>query len=283
MPAVDELEDDMTKLGEDMDDDAASGDCPDFELLSRFADSEVADTGDLEKHLAGCARCASLAARLQDGLGFDDSARSGGIGGSGCANEESLILYLMEDLPALERSAVDGHLRACDACVSSLTLVRRRITLDDSVAVAVPRELRERAWRGIESALGAEPVARRPVPGDSESWRSGLGRRVADFFRLPVLVPVGVAVGAIIMVGIQESGFLTPPATELSRSVAREQQLRVSAPSAVVRSSPDASAEVLATVERGTALRVVDAEHRDWYRVLLPGDKEGWVEGSAFK
>lgn len=275
----------MNKLGDPMDGDDQSDDgCPDFELLSHFADGEItADRGaSVAAHLGACQRCASLAHRLQAGFGAEESHSNGKIGGSGCAGEESLILYLMEGLPMAERLALDAHLRTCDACVSSLTTVHRRIGVLNSVAVPVPGDVMERASHGLESAMRREGAAARSKPGVKESWRAALGVRLAELLRPPMLVPAGVALGALIMVTVQESGIFAPPPTELSRSVNREQQLRVTAPLAVVRRAPDRQSEIVMTVDRGTLLRV-DVEERHWYRVVLPGEKEGWIEDSAFE
>jgi anti-sigma factor RsiW len=275
----------MNKLGGGFDDDQRSdADCPDFEVLSRFADDEITDSQarDLEGHLKGCARCAGLAAHLQAGFGLDVDQHDRGAARSGCGSEESLILYSMDSLPSYERLTLDAHLRICDACVASLTLVRRRMAVSESVAVPVPREVRDRARRAMELAMQGERGAPRLFD-TNERWTARVARTIGEFLRPPVLVPAGLALGALIMVGIQESGMLAPQrGAELSRAVNREQQLRVSATTADVRSAPDARSDVVATVSRGTLLRV-DVEQGHWYRVLLPGDKEGWVEGTAFE
>jgi len=274
----------MNKLGDPMDGDDPSEDgCPDFELLSHFADGEVsAERGaDVAAHLEACGRCFGIAHRLQVGFDVEESPSNGKVGGSGCAGEESLILYLMENLPSLERAALDTHLRTCDACVSSLALVHRRIGVIDSVAVPVPGDVLERASRSLEAAMPPAKAAIRKV-GAKESWRTALGRRLAEMLRPPMLVPAGVALGALIMVTVQESGVFAPQPAEMSRAVNREQQLRVTKPFAVVRRAPDPQAEVVTTVERGTLLRV-DVEERHWYRVQVPGENEGWVESSAFE
>ncbi len=257
--------------------------CPDFELLSRFADGELdrADAGQVAAHLASCAHCATLTARLQAGFGAE-AYRDGGSGGARCIGEEQIILYVTAGLTDRERKAVEGHLTTCDRCLASVAQVHRRLALRDPVEMAVPAAVCARAEAALEKDMRVRAAEHRPRAQARESWLVALGRRLLEWFQLPVLVPAAVAVGVLAVVSVHQ--FATRPMQpgDLNRAVSRPSHLRVTAAEAAVRREPKAGAEVIETVRRGAALEIA-GEERYWYRVVLPGERSGWIERDAFE
>ena len=103
------------------------GSCCDFESLSCYADGELEPSAAtvVAEHLRHCSRCATLATQLRELFEADDARRDGGLGGSGCCDEEHLILYAAGRLPEVERTALAAHLAGCDACVSAAAVLHR--------------------------------------------------------------------------------------------------------------------------------------------------------------
>jgi anti-sigma factor RsiW len=271
----------MTKVGGSASDGRL---CPDFETLSRFADEELGAEGveGVAAHLRQCARCEALAARLRAGFGTFETVHDGGIGGSGCAAEESLILYVRDALSERERKEVEKHLAACDPCVAGLALLHGRLRMEEFVGAGVPEAVRARAMQAFASSVEAPVPSRALAVAVRSSWFGDLGRVFSGLFRLPILVPVGVAAGAILMVTVQDTwrGPLAP--SDLTRSVDEQQVLRVTAPQARVWTAPTTRSEIVATVGKGTELRVAATE-RHWYQVVLPEGRVGWIERAAFE
>jgi len=259
----------------------AGATCPDFESLSCYADGEL-DAGPaaaIRAHVDQCARCATLARRLRAGFAADDARRDGGIGGSGCGSEESLVLYALGTLAGDERATLEGHLSECDACLSVMASLNRRLGVAPRVDIAVPADVQLRARHAIEAGLtGLRPLA-------ADAPRSvALLHRARRLLRLPVLVPAALAAGALLAVALQP-GWIGPTGSgERSRAVspAASAKLRVTAVEATVRSRPSMQSEVVGTVRRG-ALVEVAGEERDWYEVRLDGGRPGWVEREAFE
>ncbi len=199
-----------------------------------------------------------------------------------CPANEHLLAMLTNGLVDDERHDLDAHLEHCDRCLDTVTLLHRRLALDNDVARAVPAAVIERA----SVALGCVPAP----AALSATWATtaGIGARLADFrerltavVRWPALVPVAAA--AALMLVVSQTSWMAPQAPrELSRAVAGHQHLRVTAREAVVRSQPSGRADVVATVTRGTVVDV-GGEERDWYRVSLPNGTGGWVDRHAFE
>ena len=126
--------------------------CPDFEVLSCFADGELeaGRVGTVTAHVRSRERCATLAARLSAGFRAVDVRPDGGIGGSGCADDEGLILYLMRGLDDTERALLESHLNGCDHCVATLSLLHRRLSVSDTISAPVPDAVQEAARRLLE-------------------------------------------------------------------------------------------------------------------------------------
>lgn len=195
---------------------------------------------------------------------------------------EDLLLYLVGRAPVGERTALEAHLRACDTCVGDLSRLQRRLSVADEVPHRVPAAVREAADRALAPALRVPPVAARSAaetrPGILAGFRAWLDR-VLD---LRVLVPVSVAAGALVMVGVQEMWVRPAMRGERMRAIEVHQELRITAPQAIVRARPSAEAGSTATLARGALVRVA-GEERGWFWVVLPDGKSGWVERRAFE
>ena len=79
--------------------------------------------------------------------------RDGGIGGSGCAGEEHLVVYAAGGMSGDERAALHAPLGACDPCISALTALHRRLSLAAVVDTPVPSGVQLRARLAFEAGL----------------------------------------------------------------------------------------------------------------------------------
>lgn len=262
----------------------AGSPCPDFESLSCYADGELepALAGDMAAHVERCSHCATLAARLREGLAPDDARRDGGIGGSGCAGEERLILYAAGSLEGNERASLLSHLDGCDACITALAVLHRRLALLPVIETPIPVGIRQRAQAALEAGLQElAPAVERPRP--VEPRVVPLLSRVRELLRAPILVPAALAAGALFMVAVQPGTHEPTGSGDLNRAVAPDTvKLRITAVEATVRSRPSMQSETVATVNRGVTVEVA-GEERDWYQVRLDGGQQGWVEREAFE
>jgi anti-sigma factor RsiW len=206
----------------------------------------------------------------------------GGVGGSGCAAEESLILYVRDALSEQERKDLEKHLATCDPCVAGIALLHGRLRMADTVGSEVPEAIRARAMQAFASSVEAPMPSQSLALQTQSGWLNELSRVLSGFLRLPILVPVGMAAGAILMVTVQDTwrGPLAP--SDLSRAVDGKEVLRVTALHARVWTEPSTRSEIVATVGKGTELRVAATE-RHWYQVVLPEGHVGWVERDAFE
>lgn len=262
----------------------AAGPCPDFESLSCYADGELdpAVAAGIAAHVSGCSRCATLAVRLREGFEAEDARRDGGIGGSGCAGEEPLVIYATGGMNGTERAALEAHLGGCDPCISALTLLHRRLAVAGVVDTPVPAGVQQRGRLALEAWLPAfAPVEE--LPRHAEPRASVLLGRLRGLLRVPVLVPAAVVAGALLVIALQPGPVERAVSDEHGRAIAPDSaRMRVTAVEATVRSRPSMQSEVVATVRRGT-LVVVAGEERGWYRVRLDGGSPGWVEREAFE
>lgn len=260
--------------------------CPDFESLSCYADGELepALAAGIAAHVNRCSHCATLAARLREGLAPDDAKRAGGVGGSGCGGEEQLVLYAAGGMDGLERSAVHAHLGSCDPCVSALTALHKRLSLSAVLDAPVPSGLQQRAMVAFDAARTETvptPVAERPR--FVEPRGVALLDRLRSLLRVPVLIPAAVAAGALLTVAVQPGAKDRAVPGELSRAVAPDSvRMRITAIEVTVRSRPSMQSETVATLQRGSVVEVAGGE-RDWYEVRLDGGSKGWVEREAFE
>ena len=256
--------------------------CPDFEDLSRFVDGEV--DGDraahISAHITHCAWCSGLATMIRAYLEAAAASADATPGESNCGTHEVLVSYLTTGLSDAERRSIDTHVRGCDQCIRTLTLLQRRLLSAEEIPAAVPASV-------IERATAAAMPDRRPVKpaaGLSDAWAalSSVGRRLSAHIRLPALVPAAVAAGALLVVAGEHNWTKPEPLKEMARAVPSHRSMRITAPEAVVRAQPSSRTEILVTLGRGTTLEVTSLE-KDWYRVTLPSGAEGWVERQAFE
>lgn len=259
--------------------EATPGSCPEFELLSRLADEELEaeEARGLTSHVERCGQCADLLATLRSGLGTAGVTHEGVVAAPGCVGDETLLAYLTEALPADERRGLKTHLASCDACVSGLSRLHRRLAVLDTVEATVPAALKAKASAAIGSAAPGAKVRRLPSRGAGRRAE----RRVPSWLRLPVLMPVSIAAGALLMVSIQEAGIMSPAQHALTRAVQRDERMRVTS-AAEVRAEPRRQAQVITVVARGTTLQI-EGEERDWLLVKLADERTGWVERDAFE
>jgi hypothetical protein len=196
--------------------------------------------------------------------------------GERCPPDELLIALLVTDLSGPERAGVDAHLNRCDHCVETLTVVQHRLSLATEVARPVPSALARRVLEHFPVPAGQPTAADRTSSGRAPLWE-----RITGWLRFPVLVPLGVAAAAALLVG--HTVLLRPDVPrERSRSIQLHQTVRVSATEAIVRRQPTTRGESVATLHRG-AVVTVTGEDREWYRIALPNGTGGWVERSAFE
>ncbi len=256
--------------------------CPEFEDLSRFVDGELAadQSAHVGGHVGHCAWCAGLASMIR--AYFEAAAASANetAGGSTCSTTEMLVSYLTTGLTVSERGRIDSHVRACDQCVRTLTLLQRRLLSAEEIPAPVPASVMERA------TAVATPQRRhaKPAAGLTEAWSalSSVGRRLSAHIKLPALVPAALAAGALLVVAGEQNWLNLAPPKELTRAVPVHRTLRITAPEAIVRAQPSTRTEIVTTLSRGTTLEVAGLE-KDWYRVVLPSGAEGWVERQAFE
>ena len=254
--------------------------CPDFEDLSCYVDEELdaGRTSDVREHLQSCQRCAGLTARLHQGL--EDGVpidRDGAPAGSECCDEEGLIIYLMRGLRVDQHVATEAHLQSCDACLYRVSLLRKRLRIDESVDAPVPAALRERVSDLVEA--GAPNFAAEGAEDAPPTWLHRIRDSLDHALRLPILLPAAVAAGALLVVGVQNQPHA---GTSGVRAVQHVSVLRVTAGRVVVRDLPRMSGEVVSELKRGDQVEVA-GEDRDWYRVALPDNRGGWVERRAFE
>jgi anti-sigma factor RsiW len=256
--------------------------CPDFEDLSRYVDGELEPTrsASIGAHLKQCAWCSGLQNMIEAWFESAAAAADGRAPGATCTTTEMLVGYLTTGLTDAERRSIDGHVRSCDQCVQTLTLLQRRLLSAPEMAVPVPLGVQERARATSQAGIRAA----KPAAGLAEAWSAltTVGRRLSAHIRLPALVPAAVAAGALFVVAGQQVWLNQEPARELSRAVPMDQSLRVTLPQADVRSQPNMHADVVATLSRGTVLQI-SGEEREWLRVSLDNGKEGWIERRAFE
>jgi anti-sigma factor RsiW len=255
--------------------------CPDFEVLSHYNDDELnaAESESLGSHVAQCEPCSELLLDLRVGLAGAEFPRQRSIGASDCVQGELLLAHLTATLPVEAERALKKHLGSCDACVDLLAMLHRRLNVSAALDTPVPAAVKARAWSSIEASL---PTPLRPVRPKIEPAGRRAEPRVSAWLRLPVLMPLSLAAGALLMVSIQETGLMSSTPRVMTRAVDREAHLRVTVPEVKVRQAPNGKAEVVAVVRRGTIVEIA-GEDRDWLQVKLSDDRSGWVERDAFE
>ncbi|MEO8605993.1 MAG: SH3 domain-containing protein [bacterium] len=260
--------------------------CPDFEVLSCFADGELdaRQGAETTAHVAGCAKCGALAAKLRAGFEVGHAPAAGAFGGAGCVGEESLLLYASGVLQGDARQGISTHVGDCDVCVASLVRLQPRLRALADAAMPIPPAVQRRAAAALIDGLtdlapievaGPRVVAGRGTP--------SLVERLRGWLTIPVLAPAAVAAAALFMVAIGRQPAEGPNGAERSRAVpAAHVALRVTAPEAPVYQRPSGQSAVIGTVRRGAEIEVA-GEERGWYEVRLEGGSPGWVAREAFE
>ena len=244
--------------------------CPSLEQISRFIDGELdADHANyVAAHTAACTRCGELMTLGDLRPQASDAGTRPGWTCMGGPTPEDLVAYVTG---AAVDGAIEEHLLSCAACVESVALMHSRLRVGAVAAVPVPSTLQERV-----SSLPSRPSKR------SRHWRAAVRVGLSAARRLPVLMPMSFAAGALLALMVQQlwpEGSVPHPVT---RSVATRRVLAVTAPAGQLRSEPHPRSAIIATLNRGTTIEVL-AEYRDWYRVRLADGSEGWVERRAFE
>jgi len=256
--------------------------CPDFEDLSRFVDNEVDGerAAHIAAHITHCAWCSGLTTMIRAYFEAAAASADATSGESHCGSTEMLVSYLTTGLSDAERHSIDAHVRGCDQCIRTLTLLQRRLLSAEEIPAPVPASLIERATAA--ATPGQRPA--KPATGLADAWSalSSVGRRLSAHIRLPALVPAAVAAGALLVVAGEHNWMKPEPLKEMTRAVPSHRALRITAPEAVVRAQPNPRTDVVATLSRGATIEVTSLE-KDWYRVTLPSGAEGWVERQAFE
>jgi hypothetical protein len=193
-----------------------------------------------------------------------------------CPDGELLLAFLTAAVDSETARRLDAHLDACDACLEALVTAQSRLARDSEIDEAVPPSLSNR--------LAAVPPQRAARSAGDGHVAHPANRRVRRLPVPPVLkfaAPLALAASLLLVLASQTSLF-TPTAQRLTRSVPMSQKLKVTAREVQVRAHPHLQAAVLAKLSRGDVVEVGD-EDREWYRVVLPGGGEGWVEQQAFR
>ena len=190
---------------------------------------------------------------------------------AGCPGDELVAAYVSVGLSDSERADIEAHLRLCDRCVATVALVQRRLCLADEVPAAVPATVNER----VRALNPVEITASRRA-----DWWSVVREWATALLRPPVLIPAAVAAVVLVLVVVPRP-FTSPP--HLTRGLPQAAQvLRVTGHAVPVYAQPSSRAAVVASVERGAHV-TVRGEDRDWYAVVLPDGREGWIEREAFE
>ena len=273
--------------------EAASGSgaqCPDFEILSCFADGELAGVAasDVTAHLGACPRCAALTGRLREGFGGGEACPDGGIGGSGCVGEERLVLYAGGGLVGDDRAVIAAHVSGCDPCVASLVQIHRRLSVLADVAAPIPAGVVRRAQAVLPAALAelapaAAPPMPRLQPTLAREAAPALLERLRGWLRVPVLAPLALAATALLMVSVGWHPSTEPAGVERSRALPpAATRLRVTAEETTMYSRPSGKSDAVGTVHHGATVEVA-AEERGWYEVRLDDGRSGWILREAFE
>lgn len=188
---------------------------------------------------------------------------------SACPSSESLLAFLLagDKGPQLHQ-VVAHHLGSCDACLLDLQRAGRRLRLEAEIASPIPEAVRL-------AALPKPQVGALPESTWQRAWR-----RLTDAVRLPVLVPAAAAVALVLAVGVPRNAEVATP-SERTRDVALRQNARLTN-AATLHAAPTAQGAVLARLDRGTAVVLLD--RRDaWVQVELADGTAGWMEQRAFE
>ena len=267
-----------------------SGQCPDFEILSCFADGELGGeaAADVSAHLGACPRCDAVTLRLREGFGDGAARADGGVGGSGCVGEERLVLYAGGGMVGDDRAAIAAHVGGCDPCVASLVQIHRRLSVLVDVAAPIPAGVVRRAQAVLPAALAelaphTAPTPARMQPTLARDAGPSVLERLRNWLRVPVLAPLAVAATALFMVSVGWQPSTAPGGPEQTRALPPSAlRLRVNAEQTTMYSRPSGKSDPVGTVSRGVTVAVA-GEERGWYEVRLDDGRSGWILREAFE
>jgi anti-sigma factor RsiW len=168
-------------------------------------------------------------------------------------NEETLTAYLTSDFPEPHAADVEQHLDGCDQCLTSIMAIHRNLGHGLQAAVHVPPAL-------VVQASGGQGPRRRKVP---------------MLLRYPVLIPLSLAAGLALAVGIENWPASRRP--DATRAVdLGAQTASVIAAEALVLKQPDERADVVGHIVRGDTV-TIEAKQGAWTRIVLADGVSGWV------
>lgn len=176
-----------------------------------------------------------------------------------CPDDELLISYVEASVSEPERSMVESHLDTCDRCMETVRCVHVRLRATADELEPPPHALSARVRAGTAPSL------------------TGERRRVPLLLRLPILIPMSLAAGALLVVATHT--WLEPPP---SRVLIRAVQMQRTTQAAAVHAQPFGQAPVVASLNGGEMVEI-HAEQAGWYRVALPDGREGWIEARSFE
>lgn len=191
-----------------------------------------------------------------------------------CPDQEGLIGYANGDLTDAEERRLDTHMAVCDRCLEEAHIVHARLHLTAAPLTVPPAAVVARA----HAALAHEaPRLRADVRATESARDTAMGAIASMLLRLPVLIPAGLAVGALLVVAVQT--WLVPTSQPvLLRSV----QIQQITQETVVRAQPRTGAAVLAKLLPGDMVEL-RGEQSGWYRIVLPDGGDGWIEQRALE
>jgi anti-sigma factor RsiW len=177
-----------------------------------------------------------------------------------CPDDELLIAYADGDVAAAELDRVDAHLNRCDRCLETLRGLHARLRATAEPLVSPPPDV----WARAQAALGTHPAA-------------SARRRVPVLLRLPILVPLSMAAGALLVVATH-TWLEQPQPRVLNRAV----QIQRTTYTVTVHARPAAEAPVVGSLNAGEMVEV-HTTRTGWYQIALPDGSEGWIEARAFE
>lgn len=190
-----------------------------------------------------------------------------------CPADELLISYANGELSDAEQLRLEGHLDACDRCLESLCSVHTRLQATAADLEPTPAALVERAraaWDEEPRLNEGDGEARRPRPAAPRAT-------VPMLLRLPILIPVSLAAGALLVVATRT--WLTPAQQPI---LIRSVQILQITQEVVVRTQPRAGAAPIAKLLAGDMVEVRGTQP-GWDRIALPDGGEGWIEHRALE
>lgn len=172
-----------------------------------------------------------------------------------CPDDEQLLAYVTGSVTSSAAQQVDDHLGTCDRCIDTVVAVHARVAATAADLPPAPAAVVRRV--PAAAATGAPP------------------RRVPVLLRLPILIPLSVAAGALLVVATQTWFRPEPPRMRAVR-------MQRTTHAVTVRAAPQAHAAPIGTLMSGARVEIRD-ERAGWCRVALPDGREGWAERDAFE